>query len=146
MWKGNWPGNNGPSTAAQSNNTITNGRTPLRNQVTPRSSSLNLVNNTSASSLPAGGGLRRQLSNASNRGSSLQVRDPVQVLSRILGVDFGELAALQTANDEILSKPEIVEDVDFGGLSLEEYANQHQVEEEKEELSVSVAEDCVFTS
>src|SRR5690606_13949811 len=101
-------------------------------------------NNASVSSLP-GGGLRRQHSNASQRGSA-PVRDPVQVLSRILGVDYADLAAstLQTNKQDDSLKPELVEDVDFGGLSLEEYAAQQLGDAPEQDLSVLIAEDCIF--
>ncbi|KAF2472896.1 Vps52-domain-containing protein [Lindgomyces ingoldianus] len=104
------------------------GPLPPRPGINPRSSSLSLVSPSSSSTslpstsrLPNGAGRRRQ----GTGGVPPNVSDPLQVLEAILGRPPRKPPVIK--GDEIAEpvpkKPEeVVEDIDFGGLSLQEFA------------------------
>jgi hypothetical protein len=102
------------------------GPLPIRPGLQPRSSSLSLASaSNSTTSLPGtaripNGGSRRQ----PTRGASHRGPDPVQILASIMG---GLPRKPLTGDDEktgaVPQKPEeVIEHVDFGGLSLQDFA------------------------
>lgn len=98
---------------------------PNRQGFNPRSSSLSLASPASSTtSLPAGGrtlnvsGLRNEISEK----PPADVAHPLQVLQNIFGAP--PRSSVQDDNDYVVAKPEVlVEDIDFGGLSLHDFAN-----------------------
>lgn len=124
MWKpGNWAGNNPSTTSLDQRNGRPYGtlQRSASARITPRSSSLNLAAaNTSSASLA--GQLRR--SESGRRAGTPPIRDPLEVLGRILGRD--DFPKPNLGETEI-EKPDILDsDVDFGGLSLEEYVEKEE--------------------
>ena len=134
MWLERFAGQSGPSTGAS-----TPGRSspaprrsvqlgpstlPRRPGLSPRTSSLSvasLYGSTeslpNAAKVPNGSGLKNELGGS----PAVDVPDPVEVLSSILG----PLGREEEANGihEFKERPaELVEDIDFGGLSLEQFA------------------------
>jgi hypothetical protein len=90
----------------------------------PRSSSLSLASNVSTSSLPGtsrpsnGSALRQSVTTNAPDGAA----DPLNVLQKILGAplkpkEAGSLGGCSGSSDQ----SDIVADVDFGGLSLQEF-------------------------
>ncbi|KAF1996644.1 Vps52-domain-containing protein [Amniculicola lignicola CBS 123094] len=103
------------------------GPLPPRPGLNPRSSSLSLVSpNSSYTSLPGtnripnGGNRRRQ----GPGGMPPNIPDPLQVLEAILGGPPRKPGGSgEDAEESVPQKPaEVVEDIDFGGLSLREFA------------------------
>ncbi|KAF2122334.1 Sac2 family protein [Lophiotrema nucula] len=100
------------------------GPLPLRPGLTPRSSSLNILSpNSSSTSLPStqripnGSRYRRQ------GPTPVNVPEPVDVLESILGGPPRKSAVGKGDDVSQPKKPEeVVEDVDFGGLSLQAFA------------------------
>ncbi|KAF2257830.1 Sac2 family protein [Lojkania enalia] len=104
------------------------GPLPPRPGLNPRSSSLTLLSPSSSSinlpsmrRLPNGSGRRRQ----ETGGQSPNVPDPVQVLESILGGPPRRPIATKgdASAERVPKKPEdVVEEIDFGGLSLQDFA------------------------
>lgn len=109
------------------------GPLPPRPGLIPRSSSLNILSpNASNTSLPLGSrapngaGRRRP-----NGGAPLDLANPIQVLSNIMGGPPRKPVNLkqEDADSAIVQKPEEVEeDIDFGGMSLKDFAAAAEVE------------------
>ncbi|KAI9760403.1 MAG: Eukaryotic translation initiation factor 5A [Chaenotheca gracillima] len=106
---------------------------PFRPGYSPRSSSLSLASNASTSSLP---GTRGQANGSALKQSVVssppdEVSNPLDVLRNIVGASLktGPRASEDSRND--LDDPlaaSVVDGVDFGGLSLQEFAQaQHDV-------------------
>ncbi|KAF2193292.1 Sac2 family protein [Zopfia rhizophila CBS 207.26] len=104
------------------------GPLPPRPGLNPRSSSLSLISPASSSTslpstarLPNGSGLRRH----GMGGAPPNIPDPLQVLETILGGPPRKPSARKSEgiSEDAPERPEeVVEDVDFGGLSLQEFA------------------------
>ncbi|GAB7359036.1 hypothetical protein MBLNU230_g5108t1 [Neophaeotheca triangularis] len=110
---------------------------PRRPGLTARTSSLQSFAASSVDSLPAaaripnGSTLRKELDAP---GTLPDAADPLDVLGDILGT----LPGPDDDNDEGHAKPEtIVEEVDFGGLSLEEFANAPEGTDRQDRNSTS---------
>ena len=135
MWLERFSGQSGPSTAASSpgrsspapRRSIQLGPStlPRRPGLSPRTSSLSvasLYNSTeslpSSAKVPNGSGLKNELSGS----AAADVPDPVEVLESILGpLQQGEKEnGTYVANER---PTELLEDIDFSGLSLEEFAS-----------------------
>ncbi|KZF23438.1 GARP complex subunit [Xylona heveae TC161] len=95
--------------------------------LSPRASTLSLISNTSTSSLPSaarlpnGSSLRNQVSQT----APLDVPDPIHILQGIIGVEIPKKQdpADSTWKKRKVEKPvDIVENPDFGNLSLEAFA------------------------
>ena len=117
----------------------------------PRSSSLTLLTPaSSSSSLPS----TARLPNGSarrppNHGAPPDVPDPVQVLESILGAPLRTRATASAGVSEERSKPEeVVQDIDFGGLSLQQFveakAPTSQPSSPVHTRSAQTAEECTF--
>jgi hypothetical protein len=96
---------------------------PARPSFSPRSSSLSLASNVSTSSLPGtsrplnGSTLRQSVTNAPDGAA-----DPLGVLQKIIGTPLKSRGAERPYNPSGSPVPsQIVEDVDFGDLSLQEF-------------------------
>ncbi|RDI82723.1 Apoptosis-inducing factor 1 [Venturia inaequalis] len=101
------------------------GPLPPRPGLNPRSSSLSLAStpNASTTNLPTlrvanGSSLRNEM----RRSPPMEVPDPMRVLQSI----FGAAPRKQVAGIEGGRRVELAEDVDFGGLSLEEFADEKE--------------------
>ncbi|KAK5018470.1 Vacuolar protein sorting-associated protein 52, partial [Cryomyces antarcticus] len=101
---------------------------PHRPAVNPRGSSLSLASNASSSSIPTatrlpnGSSLKHQVSSSPPE----NVADPLRVLESIIGAPRKKDLTTRNSTDGSVSlaKPvEVVEDIDFGGLSLQEFIN-----------------------
>lgn len=113
------------------------GPLPPRPGLTPRSSSLNLLSpGASTTSLPS----TARIPNGAHRQPSVRgrapasVADPLQVLESILGAPprnpiqrDGHIGTIPTKPDEV------VEDIDFGGLSLQDFAAAETPQRRREE-------------
>jgi hypothetical protein len=104
------------------------GLLPLRPGLVPRASSLSLISpgasTTSLSSTarqPNGAPRRRPTGGAPHHGP-----DPIQVLASIMGgLPRKPLVSSGERDQTVPQKPEaVVEDIDFGGLSLQDFAAQ----------------------
>ncbi|KAI9892866.1 MAG: hypothetical protein M1814_001025 [Vezdaea aestivalis] len=109
------------------------GAFPTRPPYSPRSSSLSLPLNQSSSSLsapgrPANGSNLRQSTVASTPGT---VSDPLEVLSDIIGNTVTRTSSSHT--DE--SRPAVLEDIDFGTLSIQEFAAAESEKKDHRNLS-----------
>ncbi|KAF2870709.1 Sac2 family-domain-containing protein [Massariosphaeria phaeospora] len=96
------------------------GPLPPRPGLNPRSSSLSLVSPASTARIPNGADRRRQPG-----GAPPNVPDPLQVLEAIMGGLPRKPAAGKGGNTTgtLPERPEeVVEDIDFGGLSLHDFA------------------------
>lgn len=106
---------------------------PARPTFSPRSSSLSFAStpNASAISLP---GTQQHQSNGltarrDGRSPSANVPDPLDVLNNILGRELSPNAASNDPEPDVipLAKPEtLVDTIEFGELSLEEFAEQEE--------------------
>lgn len=130
------------------------GRPPL----THRTSSLSLASSTNASTTSLSGSLRGQ--NPQNpgprRAATIQIpsgiRDPLDVLEGILGVQLKPGTEADDHEDGEVPDLGGAEDIDFGGLSLEEFVQKEERQEaEDRELqirarnhSVNTLVDCGF--
>ncbi|TID26907.1 Apoptosis-inducing factor 1 [Venturia nashicola] len=101
------------------------GPLPPRPGLNPRSSSLSLAStpNASTTNLPTlrvttGSSLRNEM----RRSPPMEVPDPMRVLQSI----FGAPPRKQMAGNEDGRPVELAEEVDFGGLSLEEFADKKE--------------------
>ncbi|GAB7356807.1 hypothetical protein MBLNU459_g7691t1 [Dothideomycetes sp. NU459] len=100
---------------------------PHRPGISSRNSSLSLLTNGSSDSLPHaarlpnGSGLRNQL-DAPPTGA---VSDPVGVLREILSSSRESKDSSEQLSKELERPKELVQDVDFGGLSLQDFAEAH---------------------
>ncbi|QDS70648.1 hypothetical protein FKW77_000922 [Venturia effusa] len=101
------------------------GPLPPRPGLNPRSSSLSLAStpNASTSNLPTlrvtnGSSLRNEM----RQSPPMEVLDPMRVLESI----FGAPSRRQVAGKENGRPVDLTEDVDFGNLSLEEFADAHE--------------------
>lgn len=118
-----------------------------------RSSSLSLISraNSSTGSLPGG-------SRAVN-GSTLRqemtpppyVQDPLNVLERIIGTPVTREALDDTADHAIERPDTMVEDIDFSGLSLEDFANgasvrRDSIESEPRYYNAQSVEECMYVN
>ncbi|KAH0538056.1 hypothetical protein FGG08_005318 [Glutinoglossum americanum] len=100
---------------------------PARPGFSPRSSSLSLASNVSTSSLPGtsrppnGSTLRQSVTtNVHN------VTDPLEVLQRIIGAPLKSREVESPGNlSGSLDQSQIAGDIDFGGLSLQEFVQLH---------------------
>jgi hypothetical protein len=108
------------------------GPLPLRPGLVPRSSSLSLISpGASTTSLPStargpnGAPRRRPTGGAPHHGP-----DPVQVLASIMGgMPRKPLVSSHERDQAVPQKPEeVVEDIDFGGLSLQDFAAEAPLE------------------
>ncbi|RPB28946.1 Vps52-domain-containing protein [Terfezia boudieri ATCC MYA-4762] len=126
MWKPGWKGAGHPSQIGSSNgrsfSPVPVGR--RRPQPTPRSSSLTMSSNTSTTSLPGTRATKRSTAAPPPVG----LREPLEVLGEILGIQT--MLPDSNENESHLSGTElqIEDDIDFGELSLEEYANLEEPE------------------
>ena len=97
--------------------------TASRPGLSPRSSSLNVAKfNASTASLtsprlPNGSSLKQQILPPED------YRDPLKVLEDITGNLFRDESP-HKANDGALEKPEVLEDIDFGGSSLDSFLDE----------------------
>ncbi|EZF74707.1 hypothetical protein H105_03594 [Trichophyton soudanense CBS 452.61] len=121
-----------PYSPARRQSQLSAANKPGRPSFSPRSSSLSFspTPNASTTSLPgaaraAANGLSRQPSSAMRNQS---YPDPVDVLNGIIG----QRRSSSTSGDETaspLEKPDVLcENIDFGGLSLEEFAHQKETQ------------------
>lgn len=126
------------------------GALPPRPGLIPRTTSLSLISPTaSTTSLPAtarvpnGGPRRRPTGGGPHHGP-----DPVQVLANIMGgLPRKSLASNGKRDLALPQKPEvIVEEIDFGGLSLQDFAaeapRQHQHNTSVHTYSAQSVEEC----
>lgn len=96
---------------------------PSRPSLSTRSSSLSLVSNASLPAtgrFPSGSGLRNEINNI----PPPNVQDPLEALEDILGIHLidDEPSNLENEIETFAEKPsDLVEDIEFGTLSLEEY-------------------------
>ncbi|EMC96825.1 hypothetical protein BAUCODRAFT_34222 [Baudoinia panamericana UAMH 10762] len=140
MWLDRFSGqpNQSPATAASLNRTsspaprravqLGPSTLPRRPGLNPRSSSLSIASfGGSLESLPAaarlsnGSSLKQELTNPPN----IDVVDPLDVLHGILGAVDSDAAQTDSAalDDDPIRPRVLTEDVDFGGRSLQEFAN-----------------------
>ncbi|KAF2837222.1 Sac2 family protein [Patellaria atrata CBS 101060] len=112
---------------------LTPGTLPVRPGLSPRSSSLSLVSaNVSTASLPStvripnGSGLRQQIARTPPSG----IQDPSKVLEDIFGKPPRKGYQDDSSDKKVeTEKPsELVEDIDFDGLSLEAFAERQDTQ------------------
>lgn len=110
----------------------------------PRSSSLNVAKfNPSTTSLnsprlPNGSGLKQQVTLPDDNA------DPLKVLGEIIGKGIQEEFP-DGANDDHLGKPEVLEDIDFNGLSLHDFLQGEDAIRMKQTDSIAQsAEECEY--
>lgn len=150
MWLNRYGGHSSPSSASplpqRRPSHLAPTSSPQRPGLTSRSSSLSpLLTNGSTDSLPAearqnnGSSLRYQLD-----ASPSDVSDPLTVLRAILEPAPGIVVTDDKPSEEPQSTQDDTEDVDFGGLSLEEFVNAspNVVLEQADELSSHSFEEC----
>lgn len=115
--------------------------TPRRPGLSPRTSSLSVASFggsfdvlPAATRVPNGSNLKAELAG----GPAGDVADPVEVLRNILGTAERGTTADQNEGQAKESRPpaSIVEDIDFGGQSLEEYAGSERVAAETVDIPV----------
>ena len=116
------------------------GPLPHRPGLTPRSSSLSILTNGSTDSLPPGARIYGPTSNLRNQldASPLEsIPDPLNVLRDILGPS--------PSDSEQLDRPvNVVQDIDFGELSLQDFADApHSPSHDKLPEQKSV-EECTY--
>ena len=130
------------------------GPLPPRPSLNPRSSSLSLISAASSSSslpstarLPNGAGRRRQ----GPGGVPPNVPDPLQVLETILGGPPRRPVGGEAASSagQAAEKPEhVVDDIDFGGLSLQGFAERSSHEQEPRTpahtYNAHSVEECIY--
>jgi hypothetical protein len=104
------------------------GALPVRPGLNPRSSSLSLLStpNASTSSLPAAARLPNgsSLRNEIRKSPGPEVPHPLQVLQNIMGASPRRSIANGSSSTELMQPEELVEDVDFGGLSLQAFVDE----------------------
>lgn len=129
------------------------GAQPIRPGLNPRSSSLSLVSpGSSTLSLPGtarapNGGPRRRPTG----GGASHVADPLQVLDAIMGGPPRRSASPRGSTHDSHVKPEEVHgDIDFGGLSLHDFAAEEAVEQRQptpvHTYSAQTVEECTCSS
>jgi hypothetical protein len=126
---------------------------PPRPGLVPRTTSLSLISpNASTTSLPANarapnGGPRRRPTGGLHHGP-----DPVQVLASIMGgLPRKPLSGSGEKEQDIPQKPEVVVDeIDFGGLTLHDFAAQAPREQQQptsvHTYSAQSVEECMCSS
>ena len=129
------------------------GPLPLRPGLNPRSSSLSLASAANSTTslpgtarIPNGGPRRRGTGGGPHHGP-----DPVQVLASIMGGLPRKPLAGDATTRAIPQKPEeVVVDIDFGGLSLQDFAAQAPVAQRQSTLvhtySAQSVEECTSSS
>ena len=113
---------------------------PMRPGLQPRTSSLSLVSpGTSNVSLPPtsrgtnGASLRRRQTG----GIPPNVTDPVRVLASIMGGPPRKPVSTNGHSDDVRHKPDEMDaDIDFGGLSLQDFAAAEIPEQQRQNISV----------
>ncbi|KAF2430077.1 Sac2 family protein [Tothia fuscella] len=106
------------------------GPLPPRPGLNPRSSSLSLVStpNASTANLPAsaripnGSGLRNEI----RKSPGPDVPNPLHVLQTIIGAPPRGTKLNEGSNTEIIQPEDLVEDIDFGSLSLQAFAEEEE--------------------
>jgi len=126
---------------------------PPRPGLVPRTTSLGLISpNASTTSLPGNaripnGGPRRRPTGGLHHGP-----DPVQVLASIMGGPPRQpITIIRGKEQDIPKKPEVVVDeIDFGGLSLHDFAaeapHEHQHPTSVHTYSAQSVEECMCSS
>lgn len=99
---------------------------PPRPGINPRSSSLSLISSASDISLPSAGRLPNgsTLRNEVRATGATDGSDPLAVLESIIGKPSKKRRADGSAVTQ--SPPDVIEDIDFGSLSLEAFATENQ--------------------
>jgi hypothetical protein len=136
------------------------GRRPgSRPQLAHRTSSLSLSSSANASTTSLASSVRQQqqtfgLRRAATAPIPSGIRDPLDVLEGILGVQVKSGLEVDAGEEEAGREPDIedLEDINFGALSLEEFVQkEEQREAEAQELaararkhSVNTLVDCEF--
>ena len=108
------------------------GPLPPRPNIHPRSSSLSLASTPNASvtnlqaaaRVPAGSSLRNEIRNPTPD----NVADPLEVLSSILGKP---VKPKSTDGETQRPESELIADIDFGGLSLQDFVKRGDVQQDK---------------
>lgn len=129
------------------------GALPPRPGLVPRTSSLSLISPTASSAslppsarAPNGGPRRRATGGAPHNGP-----DPVQVLASIMGGLPRKSLTSDEKSQAVPQKPEVVvEEIDFGGLSLQDFAAEASQEHRRTTTvhthSAQSIEECMCSS
>lgn len=150
MWLNRYGGHPPPASASplpqRRPSHLTPTQSPQRPGLTPRTSSLSLLLNGSTDSLPRearqpnGSGLKYQLDATPTE----SVADPLDILHDILGPPFGAAESNSLSTDLSHNHQAVLEDVEFGELSLREFVDAAPSPdlEEKDEVSSHSFEEC----
>ncbi|KAL7275223.1 Vacuolar protein sorting-associated protein 52 [Rhizina undulata] len=135
-----------PQSRSYSPSPLSNGTGPRRSRpsLSHRPSSISLASstNTSTTSLPGAvrpqqNGYRRVVSGVPPAG----VRDPLDVLENILGTQIKDLVDESEEEDEKVVVEVLQEEIDFGGLSLEDWVRrEEELEKNQGEVELRVRE------
>lgn len=129
---------------------------PARPLFSPRSSSLGISSDTNASTVLSPGLVHQGQTNSTMakqppRTNSVVVRDPLEVLQAVLGKREGYFNGHEKTEPKKaagVSRPkELVDEIYFGDLSLEEFVEKKWEEERQESLETLTIEQCgcIFT-
>ncbi|KAL1305366.1 hypothetical protein AAFC00_002260 [Neodothiora populina] len=134
MWLNRYSGHSSPATSAsplpqRRPSHLGPNSSPNRPGLSPRASTLSLLTNGSSDSLPRearqpnASSLRNQLDAPTTDASP----DPVDVLRDILGPSFAGNAQEDDTRSESQQRQELIDQIDFGQLSLQEFVDTQSV-------------------